>query len=316
MITVKMRTGTILVLAALVVSTAGAQPRRFVVAIVRLDGRLVPFAAWNGTEWERAWLGGYDGVAGTPAVDDVPSVWSRRGERVPRAWRVWPAAGGGPIPARVRSAEIVEAHCDGQIALKTDLPEPKRKDPEVIIEGRFGVAMHDSAIPVSAIVQLPRSHVLWRRAEQVVRAGFDARETAQAQAAHRQLPRRHPIPAVRLSKLYRQAGSSRSALYFEAERSYPTGPFFGDRTCPSRTIMTGWLGQAGAGALTLLDPRVFVTDCDLKEPRIGLPLAALRVANRSFWILQEHGYEDETYHVVEVGSSEVREAIKVDGGGC
>jgi hypothetical protein len=39
-------TATLLTLGALLVSTAGAPPR-FVVAIVRFDGRLVPFAAYD-----------------------------------------------------------------------------------------------------------------------------------------------------------------------------------------------------------------------------------------------------------------------------
>lgn len=41
-------TAALLALVALLVSTAGAQPRQFVVAIVRDDGRLVPFAAYVG----------------------------------------------------------------------------------------------------------------------------------------------------------------------------------------------------------------------------------------------------------------------------
>lgn len=62
--------------------------------------------------------------------------------------------------------------------------------------------------------------------------------------------------------------------------------------------------------------RVWLTDCDLMEPRIGVPLAALRVSSRLFWFLQEHGYEDETYVVDEVGPSEERRLIEVNGGGC
>jgi hypothetical protein len=68
-------------------------------------------------------------------------------------------------------------------------------------------------------------------------------------------------------------------------------------------MMTGWLVPAAAQTLTVLDPKVFVTDCDAKEARTGLPLAALRVADRSYWVLQEHGYEDETYLIAEIGQS-------------
>ena len=40
-----------------------------------------------------------------------------------------------------------------------------------------------------------------------------------------------------------------------------------------------------------------LTDCDAKEARSGVPLAAFRVSSQLFWVLQEHGYEDETQTV-------------------
>jgi hypothetical protein len=44
-----------LALAAVLMATASAQSERFTLAIVRLDGRLVPFAAYDRSRWERAW---------------------------------------------------------------------------------------------------------------------------------------------------------------------------------------------------------------------------------------------------------------------
>ena len=54
------------------------------------------------------------------------------------------------------------------------------------------------------------------------------------------------------------------------------------------------------GSLTLLDSKTFLTDCDGKEVRTAVPLAALRMSGLWFWILQEHGYEDETYVIAEI----------------
>jgi hypothetical protein len=281
-----------ILLVALVTSLASAGPQRITIAVVRTDHRLVPFAAWDGDKWRPAGL------------TDAPRVF----------W-VWPAAGGGPIRARVRGVEIVEAHCETQVVLKTGLPEPK-PDPESGVEGRFGVAVDDAAVRVSAVERLSRSHALWRKAEQVVRAGFDAREKAQAEATQHALPRYEPTPAVRLLMLYCQAGAPRSPLYFEAERAYPTGPFFADPACPSRTVMAGWLSHAGDGIPSLVGQRVLVTDCDGKELRTASPLGALRVGSRSFWILQDHGYEDEAYQIVEIGPTGAQIVFEADGGGC
>ena len=59
-----------------------------------------------------------------------------------------------------------------------------------------------------------------------------------------------------------------------------------------------------------------VFDCDAKEVRTGLPLAAFRVSGQLFWVLQEHGYEDETYLIAEIREPELRYPIEVNGGGC
>ncbi len=313
---------------ASLLGAAPSAPPTFVVAIVRTDGRLVPFAGWNGTGWERVWPGADEAIppridveTGLPApaeIDAVPSVWSKRGEPVPPAWRVRPAAGGRLIRARVRGAEIVAAHCGGQVALATDLPDPTANEEELFrigLEGRFGLAV-DGPSAAIAIEHVSRAAPLWKEARQVVRAGFDAREKAKAEVSGRPLPRYQPTPPVQLLSLRRQAGAPRAPLYFEAERSYPTGPFFADTTCPTRSVMSGWLVRSDAGALTLLDPKVFVTDCDGKETNTLFPLGAVRAGTRSYWVMQEHGWEDETFVLLEVGPSHVKEVMRVEGGGC
>jgi hypothetical protein len=105
-------------------------------------------------------------------------------------------------------------------------------------------------------------------------------------------------------------------MYFVAEKKYRTPSDPQDPSCGRVTVMTGWLFPAEDGALTLRDPKVFVSDCDQKDVRTALPLGAVLVSNRVFWILQEHGYEDETYLIAEVGRTEIRYSLEVNGGGC
>ena len=116
--------------------------------------------------------------------------------------------------------------------------------------------------------------------------------------------------------LYREAKSPRSPLYFVAEKKYRTARSPQDSRCGALTMMTGWLVPTDDGTFTVLDPKVLLTDCDAKEARTGVPLAAFRVSGELFWVLQEHGYEDETYLMVEIRASEVRYPIGVNGGGC
>ena len=79
--------------------------------------------------------------------------------------------------------------------------------------------------------------------------------------------------------------------------------------------MTGWLIHAD-DRLLVCTPRIFLTDCDGIEVRSAEPLAALHLADRLFWILQEHGYEDESYVVAEIAPSGIRYRLTFNGGGC
>lgn len=306
----KTRTCLGLALAALLMATASAQSESFTLAIVRLDGRIVPFAAYDGRRWELAWPQADEATSSTPTVDNIPSVWRRRGDHVPNFWPVWPSSGASRIEAHITGVEIVEAHCQRQVALVTNLPEAKGKHPF-----KFGVAI-DSNLPIGSIEEVRRSDVLWRTAEQAVVANFASLEAAKAQAAHVQLLPEKPAPVAQITALYREAKSPNSPMYFVAEKKYRTPRFPQDPGCPALTMMTGWLVPTDAGTLTLRDPKIFLTNCDAKEARTGLPLAAFRISDQLFWVLQEHGYEDETYLIAEIRQSEVRYPIEFNGGGC
>lgn len=297
-------------LAALVTSAPAAQPQRFALAIVRLDGAIVPFAAYDGGRWERAWPEADEAIERTPTIDGVQSVWRKRGERVPQVWTVWPATGARSIQAQVNGIEVADAHCGGQVALKTNLRPIKGEHPV-----KFGVAV-DSNLPLGSIEEIHKSRSVWRSAEQVVRSNLSKLEAAQAQREHQELPRETAQPVARITALYREAKSPRSPIYFVAEKKYRTPWFPQDRSCDRITVMTGWLVPTAGGALTLRHAKVFLTDCDEKQVRTALPLAAVHVSNQLFWVLQEHGYEDETYLIAEIRPTEVRYPIEVNGGGC
>jgi hypothetical protein len=305
-----MRRALALLLAALTITSLAAQGQRFTVAIVRPDGGIVPFAAYNAGRWERAWPEA-DEATDARSIDSVPSVWGRRGGRVPDVWRVWPASGVTPIDARVSGLEVAEAHCSSQVALKTNLPKASVEHPL-----KFGIAVDSSTVPVGVIGDVRRSDAIWTAAERAVLANFSKLEAAQAARSREQLPRETPLPTAQITALYREVKSRLSPLYFVAERKYRTPRFPRDPQCSTLTMMTGWLVPRDTGTYSLLDPKVFVTDCDAKEARTGLPLAAFHISGQLFWVLQEHGYEDETYLIAEIREAEIRYPIEANGGGC
>ena len=126
----------------------GWQPQRFTLAIVGDDGRLVPFAAYDGGRWEKAWPEADEEPGGTPTLDNVPSVWRTRGDPVPLVWQVRPATGASPVQAHVKGVGNVEAHCGVQAALTTDLPAVKTEHPL-----KYGVAV-DSKLPLGSIEEV------------------------------------------------------------------------------------------------------------------------------------------------------------------
>jgi len=289
---------------------ASAQSQRFALGIVRLDGRLVPFAAFDGARWQRAWPQADDDVATPESVDGVDSIWQRQRRRVPRIWHARPATGASPRDIRVTGVEVVDAHCVAQVALTTDLPAAKDEHPL-----KYGVAI-DVGLPIGRMQNVPESDSGRRAAEQLVVADFGRLEASTAQAERQRLPRESPAPAVHFVSLYRERNSTRSPLYFVAEKKYRTPFSPQDRNCERITVMTGWLVPTADGTLQRRSTKIFLTDCDRQTVRTALPLGAVHVSRRLFWVLQEHGYEDETYVIAEIGPTRVRFPLSVNGGGC
>jgi len=102
----------------------------------------------------------------TTVIDNVPSVWRRRGSRVPGLWRVWPISRGTPVDATVTGLEVVEAHCSSQLALTTNLPRRTLDHPL-----KVGIGVDAPTVAVGAIETVPRADSMWASAERAVQAG-------------------------------------------------------------------------------------------------------------------------------------------------
>jgi hypothetical protein len=299
--------------AAAAAAVAAADANRFVLAIVRPDGGLVPVAAYDTGRWQHAWPEPNENRRGTVAIDNIPGIWRKRSERVPRTWMVWPASGAKPIRAQVTGAVRVDAHCLSQLALATDLPATDR--PQRL---ELGVAV-DSDVPLITIGKVRHSDPKWRVAARAVLPRFSKLETAQGRT-DRQQPRDPSAPIARLTALYAQtdASLSSSPMYFVAEKNYGAARYPTDATCAAVTIITGWLlpNDANPDAVALRGTKVFLTDCDATEAHVGRPLAAVQVGGQLFWLVQDHGYEGERYIIDEIRQTGVREAMQFYGGGC
>ena len=110
--------------------------------------------------------------------------------------------------------EVADAHCVGQLALKTTLRPAKGEHP-----AKYGVAV-DSSIPVGPIDEVHESNSVWKSAEQIVLSSFSTLEPEKAQTQRSaELPRESPRPVVRMTALYREAKSLESPLYTSPKRN-------------------------------------------------------------------------------------------------
>jgi hypothetical protein len=110
--------GVVLLAAALVAAEPQAEP--FGVGVLRRDGVIIPFAAYDGKRWSHHWP--------VPAADltvpiDLRSLPSKWWGPAPAAdiWTAWPgkASGGVPQPVKATQHDWVDTHCLRQIGVRT-----------------------------------------------------------------------------------------------------------------------------------------------------------------------------------------------------
>jgi hypothetical protein len=290
-------------------------PGRFTVGVLRRDGIIVPFAAFDGKRWSAPWP--------PPAIDltvpiglrAVPSKWWGPGKTALETWQALlvPSAD-APRTVNVVQTDWVEAHCQRQIGLRTDYrpaavvpsrtTQPYPKDglavsPPHAIEP---IAILPPAGP-DALRIAPALLEAFNRAERVVEDRFGhtvkrhAREgvapTVEALYAFGDQPRIYYVEATRP---YRQLGQPADA-------------------CMQLAFGTGWFVQEGGQVRSLLTV-VDLLNCDRGGASYMLPLGVVKIGSRLFWLAQFSGYDHERFAVLEIKPKTVEAALSVWGGGC
>lgn len=119
-----------------------------------------------------------------------------------------------------------------------------------------------------------------------------------------------------ITSLYRgNSGVSGEYLYyFEAEKQYPQTAASSDRGCHDVSLFRGWVSTHGKGGLGLMDSQLSLTDCDRKGPSTTMPLGMMNLQNRTFLFVREHGWEDESYIILEPNHSGLHRVLETFGG--
>lgn len=294
------------------VAVSASSPRPSVIAIAGLLGgnTLVPIAQFAGGRWERTWPRPDEQVEMTfSKIEELPKAWFPVPGRVPSEWFLWTEGIHG-APLRVGAPVLGEAHCQAVWGLSTRLQPFDHETTAVATNVQFGIRPFEAST-LGAFSDA--------RLTALLRAAFEKSETeairskrtdAKTMPAHR--PVLEPIYQLRCVQTGRDSDEFCS---FEAAHPLGTAHSAADSTCDEAVVVQGWVAKTGEG-FTLLKAEATLTDCDAKELRTSSPLVLISAGSRTFIVVREHGYEDESFVVFEVRGRRLERVLEVPGGGC
>lgn len=290
---------------------ADAPRGAFGVGVLRRDGVIVPFATFDGKRWGNAWP--------PPALDltvpidlrGVPSKWWGPTGTL-GSWQAWATL--EPQTLRIVQPDWVNVHCVRQIGLRSDyLPRVAVPPPTEQPYPKDGLAVSPPQ-PVEPIAAVPATSPEARALIPALVEAFNK--------AERQVEQRYGHPFSRRAREGRvpdieavyAVGERPRIYYVEATRSYRE---LGRRQddCAAVAFGTGWFAREG-DQVRSLDTVVDLLACNRTGASYMLPLGAMRVAGKLFWLAQFSGWDHERFVVVEVKPKTVEAVLSVWGGSC
>jgi hypothetical protein len=303
--------GVVLMVAAL--AAAEPQTKPFAVGVLRRDGVIIPFAAYDGRRWSDHWPAPSADLTIPIDLRSMPSRWWGPTGALD-TWTVYPgrAEGGAAQPLHVIQPDWVDTHCLRQIGLRTDY-KPEQPPPPRTVQPypKDGLAVAP-AQPVEPIVWLsPLAPELDSLGDELLRA-FNRAE--RGPAGHLD----HPVPTYVRERIKPSIeavyvlGDAPRLYYIEAVRQYNSAF---SHECQVMSFGTGWFLRQN-GTVRSVAMAVDVLDCDRRGASYMLPLGAIRLGPRLFWLVQFSGWDHERYVVIEPTLKSVDAVLSRWGGGC
>jgi hypothetical protein len=301
------------------VQTPRKHDARGALAILRRDGVMFPFASFSNDDWRISWPVSLKSLEIPVTLQAIPERWW--GTPTPGEWRAHLLTGQS-LPVEARGPQLFPLMCGRQLGVLTsyqsaaELPpgpvEPFPKDGIVVSGG----------VPIEPIETVDPKSLEWTPLATTLQREFERVEEETARAVLANTGWRHNLRAaerrkypMRLESWYRSPSGEPGwdVSYVEAVRAYPARPE--DKGCGLETIVSGWLHHYNGELKRARDLRGKITYCDRVGALYMLPLGRIRPKERSYWIFQLSGWEDEWYDVVEVGRERNRYVIEVYAGG-
>lgn len=270
----------------------------FMLSVLRRDGIVVPFAAFDGRRWSQRWPERLP-LERPISLDDIPDGWwgVKPPPRRMHRWNDGATAGEVTITVPVVTALM----CAPRLALRSDyrstepvppgfvVPFPKDG---LLIAGEAALSKIDTLDPAAA------------ESAGVLRLAIGEFDRAESAAATRFSSWRHPVkPAdrkrapVTLEAIYRAPADEAgwTAYFIEAVRQYPPDPGDADG-CGLATYVSGWVVLGPNGVTVRLGASI--TFCDRKGVGYMLPFGVVRADEKNYWVFQYSGFEAESYEVI------------------
>ena len=303
--------GSALLALGVVVSAAGPPLNAFGVGVLRRDGVIVPFAAFDGKRWVGNWPLPDVDVHVPILLRDVPSAWWGPTPALER-WQAWVAP--EPQLLRVVQPDWVDVHCTRQIGLRTDYTPIEAPPPRTVQPYPKDSLAVSPPQPVERIAVVPAESGEMRALIPAVHEAFNqAERVVENQHGHPLSRREREGRAPDIEAVY-ASGDQPRIYYVEAIRHYRRLGKTADE-CEAVGFATGWFARDAAEVRSLLSV-VDLLPCDRTGASYMLPLGAMRVAGKFYWLAQFSGWHHERFVVIEIKPRTVTAVRNVWGGSC
>ena len=305
------------------IQSQNTRSHRFTIGILRGDSLIVPFAEYRDGKWLTPWPKP-DGFGDNQdnSLADLPSAWFDRNKGLSATW-YYRAPSDVTTVMKISKTKKVQNHCQENWAVLCDFPGKPLKAGDHHVN--IGVTL-DADEMVGNPIEIKNSSQEWRRITSFVRPAFDKSEGLKPPGFDSAGPAGHyPSSAERkeakltTSRLYRnkEVINGQRIYYVEAKKEYKNPAFAGrEPSCHTISFFKGWILQNENGRLSLIDSRYILSDCDMKAVGSTKLLGILTISGRIFVITEDHGYEDESYGILELKGSRIKQVLRVYGGGC
>ena len=292
---------------------SASRPDHLMLAVVRTDGVLLPFAAYNGRKWSAPWPTLYPGASVELPVnfDSVPRDWW--GGEAPGPWQLWTPLADKPRSLTLSSPVMVPIGLARQLGFRTNQPPVLPLAPPFELPfPKLGLAVAGEA-PLTPIVSVSPLSPVHKDFNARLRQAFEEAEEKTIGTIRGTSRWTHPFKRdVRAQVPFTleawyvtplATGDERMS-YVEAAKKYPVKPE--DEGCGLETFVSGWAHHDEARQKVKVKLNAVVTYCDRRGVSYMLPFGQIRVNDRVHWVVQMSGRDHEWYAVVEATPGRAR----------